>query len=355
MTEITFASIFNPMRVGLGIIAVSLLLLMGCGTEPEYPVEAPECTLYWISFREGPPNIWMMDFPKGKPRRFTDFTLGCGRWGFDISPSGECFVTVQIGSDWNIFRVSNPCGAPVQITFESQYDGEHAISPLGDRVCFVTKRWYFDIYDRELAIMGIDGSNLSRVTVWRGSDDSPAWSPDGTKIAFVREMSYGQYAIMMKNIDTPDTAIMLTDPLNYAYNPIWTPDGNSIICVMTVNGVRDIFRVPIDGGSAENITQTIWSDEGPALSPCGGLVAHRVYRSGRWDIAVTRIDGSSTWFLTDDPKEDLSPCWSPDGSWVFWVGQVDGDREIFGAPADGGFEPYRITNSPNDDIRVICR
>ncbi len=343
------------MKVFAKILAATALILAGCGTGPEYPSDAPECTLYWISYQNGPPNIWTLDFPDGKPRQFTFFDNGCGRWGFDISPSGECYVSAQNASDWNIYRITSPGAVPILITSESQYDGEHAISPDGGTICFVTKRWYFDLYDRELALMDPYGGNIRRLTVWRGSDDSPAWSVDGSKIAYVREFAYGQYGIMVIEPESGDSAVRITDPEYYAYDPIWTPNGQSLICVMTVNGIRDIFEVPIDGSSPTNITGTAWTDEGPALSPDGGRIAHRVYRSGQWDIAVTRIGDGVTLLITDDSAEDMSPCWSPDGSWLFWVSRTNEGRDIFCAPADGSSGPYRITDSPNDDIKVICR
>lgn len=331
------------------------ILLMSCGTEPNFPENAPRCNLYWVSYRNGPPNIWIMKFPGGSPEQFTFFEEGAGRWGVDFSPVEVCYLGARTNNHWNIFRIDNFGANPVQLTDESQYDGNPTVSPDGERICFVTKRYYFSYYDRELAMMNSDGSELTRFTTWEGSDDSPIWSPDGSRIAFVREFEYGQYSIMIKGADSADTALKVTSEQNYAYDPIWAPDGNSIFCVMTVNGIRDIYKIPLDVGEPINITQSDWADECPSLSPDGEYIAHRIYRSGQWDLAITEIDRFETFFLTDDQNEDLSPCWSPDGSWVFWIRIIDGDREVVCTPVKGSGEIYRITKSPGDDIRIMCR
>ncbi len=297
----------------------------------------------------------MMDFPDGEPHQFTFFDEGCGRWGIDFGPAGECYFGAKSDNAWNVFRIDCPGANPDQLTDNSLYDGDPAVSPAGDRICFITKRYYFSYYDRELALMNADGSSLTRFTIWEGSDDSPVWSPDGSKLAFVREFEYGQYSIMIADAGSGDSPYKLTSEEYYAYDPMWTPDGSAIICVMTVNGIRDLYRVPLEGGTYENLTQTDWSDECPAISPDGTEVAHQVYHSGQWDLAVTRIDDCVTRFITIDANEDLSPCWSPDGTWLFWIRIVDGDREVFGTPVESEFEFYRITESPGDDIRIICR
>jgi len=337
------------------IIVVVALFIAGCGTEPEWPSDTPQCTLYWVSYLSGPPNIWAMDFPDGFPRQVTFFPEGCGRWGFDFSPDGAIVFGGKENSQWNVFRIDEEGAEPVRLTDNPQFDGEPAISPDGGILCFMTKRWFFSTYDAELALIGANGGDVTRLTTWEGADDSPVWSPDGSRIAFVRENLYGRYTIMLVDPDSPDSAVELTSLSDDAYDPCWMPDGSMIVCVMTVNGIRDIWKIPLDGGSAVNLTKSDWSDESPTISSDGSMIAHQIYHDGRWDIAITPIDGSVTRFLTDDEYEDISPSWSPDGNWVFWIRRLSGNREVYCAPANGLDEPFRVTNSPGDDIRVRCR
>ena len=336
------------------IIAISILLI-GCGSELEWPENCPECTLYWVSYRGGPPNIWAIDVPGGEPVQVTFFEEGCGRWGIDFAPDGRMFFGAKDNGQWELFRLDIGGGTPVMLTDSPQYDGDPAVSPDGERVCFMTKRWGFTYYDRELATIPCGGGEVIRMTDWQGSDDSPRWSSDGESIAFVKVNSQGRFVVMTLDSDNPGSFQAWTPETEDAYSPVWTPDGGAIVCVITVNGVRDIWKIEIPGGATTNLTNTTFSDEKPAISPDGSRVAHQVYHDGQWDIAITDIDGSSSFFLTNNSTEDISACWSPDGSWLFWVSLRDGDREIYGCPVGSSSEPFRITDFPGDDIRVMCR
>lgn len=349
------------MRFFLAIIIplVVALLIIGCGTENSNMGFGPFCTLVWTSYKNGPPNIWMLDLPDGTPRQLTFFDGGAGREGVSLSSNGWVYFGARNMDEfnWEVWRIPRSGGNPQKLTESSQYDGQPTVSPNGEWVCFMTKRWYHprDIdYDRELALMPASGGTATRLTYWNGSDDQPVWSPTQNLIAFVRANSLGRFTIATLCPDTPESVRIWTPPNEDAWAPSWNSDGSAIICVITNNGIKDIAKIGIPSGEIFNITNSRESDDKPAISPNGEWIAHQVYRAGSWDIAITKIDGSQTRFISTNPAEDISPCWSPDGSWVFWVSCRDSDREIYGSPIDLSDGPFRITHFVGDDIRPQC-
>jgi len=344
--------------VRISIIALSLFLPLfiasGCGSEPESPGVGPECTLVWTSYRGGAPNIWTMDLPDGSPKQLTNLSEGCGKWGVVLSSDNWVYFGGKYEGDWEVFRIPRDGGQIQRLTNSDQYDGDPTVSPDGERVCFLTKRWYFAQADRELASMSSSGGDVIRLTESEGSDDSPVWSPTGERVAFVHAIDAGMFTVATLDPNSPGTIEYWTGDLEGAYEPRWSPDGSSIICVGSYNGTKDIWRVEIPSGEMVNLTNSNQSDEKPEISPDGSQIAHQVFRDGQWDIAITQMDGSGSLYLTDDSAKDMWPCWSPDGSWVFWVSYRDNDYEIYGAPADGSDGPFRMTDSPGDDIRPQC-
>ena len=80
-----------------------------------------------------------------------------------------------------------------------------------------------------------------------------------------------------------------------------------------LSGNSDIFRRPIAGGEAEQLTSDPADDFAPALSPDGKEVAFHSWRSGSRDIFVMRLDGGGVQQVTHSPRQEANADWSPDG------------------------------------------
>ena len=148
----------------------------------------------------------------------------------------------------------------------------------------------------EIYVMDGDGSNQRRVTVNPASDEYPAWSPDGKKIAFVsnrNNVNKDHKQIWVIDADGKNP-IRLTDGLVDSY-PDWSPDGTKI--------VYDAHLVP----------------EGHNLAPGG--------------IAVMDADGNNKRLLKK--AGGLHPSWSPDGKRIAFISTVDVINHVFVMDADG--------------------
>ncbi len=102
------------------------------------------------------------------------------------------------------------------------------------------------------------------------------------------------------------------------YDPVWSPDGQSIVFTSDREGSANLFRVKPDGSGLERLTDSPAYDDQAAFSPDGRqlvLVSTRAGRTGRIcgrsDIATRR-----TAPLTSGEGGDFRPSWSPDGQWI---------------------------------------
>jgi len=124
-----------------------------------------------------------------------------------------------------------------------------------------------------------------------------------------------------------------------------SPDGQWLVYDSNVRGNSDIFRIPVQGGAAEQLTAEPWDEFAPSLSPDNALVAYHSFRNGTRDIEVKTVTGGSPAVrATDTPDAQESyPRWSPDGSHIAFTDQTS--RRTVGLirrEADGRFGPARV-------------
>ena len=218
----------------------------------------------------------------------------------------------------------------------------------------------------EIYVMDADGANLVRLTTDAWVQIAPvtevaslAWSPDGTRIAFIADRA-GDRRIFVMNADGTGL-VRLTDHPAGSGAPAWSPDGRRIAFTVQRFGNDEIFVINADGTELVNLTHHAADDAAPAWSPDGNRIAFTSNRSGDNEIYMMdavvegrryfRKDGTEVSAedynkllpflkgvialgadlvqLTDHPAHDISPAWSPDGRRIAFTSDRSGNNEIY--------------------------
>ncbi|MFW6202456.1 MAG: TolB family protein, partial [Gemmatimonadota bacterium] len=223
------------------------------------------------------------------------------------------------------------------------------------RIAFVSNR----DAGLEIYLMNGDGTGVVRITDTPEIERDPAWSPGGTRIAFERNLDedpgclFCHRDIFVMNADGTAEVNLTDDPDTDDRAPAWSPDGTKIAFHSRSSGqsFTDIYVMNADGSGLTNLTESFGDFAlEPAWSPDGELIAFECDNR----ICTMRPDGSELTELTDDPAAlDASPDWAPDGSRIaFGRGDVDSDPntlefDIMVMDADGG-NVMNLTDSPDD-------
>jgi TolB protein len=226
--------------------------------------------------------------------------------------------------------------APEKIAFERRLEGQ------------------YDIY-----LMHPDGSNQVNLTNHPANDTSPAWSPDGRRIAFVSTRSGNNEEIHLMNRDGTGIVRLTSSPGRDGW-PTWSPDGTQIAFQSDRSGDFQIYVMNADGSGQRPITDDPTRARWPDWSPDGTRITFTSRRVGfTTKIFVMNADGSNLRVLSDPngPYDDRYSTWSPDGRITFVSDQPapsDGTRddEIYIMTATGS-NPRQLTD--NDDGDWLAR
>jgi YD repeat-containing protein len=208
----------------------------------------------------------------------------------------------------------------------------------------------------QIYLMNADGSGQVRLTNNGANDDSPRWSPNGTKILFQSDRdnpSTGYNDTYVMNSDGTGQTRLTTDP-NDDSSASWSPDGSRIVFQSIRNGqFYQVYVMNADGSGQVNLSNSTGSDGQPAWSPDGTRIAFASERDheGFASIYVMNSNGTNQTRLTfsADDVDDEQPVWSRDGSKIAFVSTRDGNKEIYVMNADGTNQTRLTNDLGNDD------
>jgi len=185
----------------------------------------------------------------------------------------------------------------------------------------------------DIYVMASTGGAVSRITTQQGSDADPAWSPDGSSIAFASERD-GNLEIYVMNRNSQSLA-RLTNVAAADFQPAWSPNGARIAFVSARDGNAEIYVMNADGSSPVRLTTHTARDADPAWSPDGSRIAFSSDRDGTSGIWIMNVDGSGLTRLTTNSLGDWQPAWSPDGTRIAFTRKAINNSAIFIVNTDG--------------------
>ncbi len=168
----------------------------------------------------------------------------------------------------------------VQITSGPYDDGNPAWSPDGTRLAFVSNRSENpdSNHNSDLFLVGAEGGEATRLTSNPGPDESPAWSPDGRWIACVSSLKpelmwYATEQLRLIPVAGGEARNLTASLDRNPRNPQFSPDGRSVYFLLEDSGLQHLARVPVEGGQIERVIAGEREVEDFALAAQGRLAA----------------------------------------------------------------------------------
>ena len=203
---------------------------------------------------------------------------------------------------------ATPEEPPMRAFLESTFiDRSPAYSPDGSRIAFISDR----TGHRQLWVASGEGQ---RATEWTQAFEAdlpvPSWSPNGTKVAFTGAGPSGWSQLFVVDASTRVATPLTHDELEYGHTA-WSPDGRFLYAAAADKSIYGIYRVPATGGAAELVLPGYRSVRG--VDPAGaGLYVTRVEARNQNDLYYVSLPkGPPVHLATMNFGEDA--CVTPQG------------------------------------------
>jgi len=199
----------------------------------------------------------------------------------------------------------------------------------GERGVFATRIAYVVQLGKtsfELHIADADGANAQPALRSREPIMSPAWSADGTRLAYVSFES-GKPVIYVHTIASGERRV-LANFRGSNSAPAWAPDGRTLAVVLTRDGLSQIYTIGADGGNVQRLTRSSGIDTEPVYSPDGRTIYFTSDRGGGPQVYRMNTDGSNVVRVTFSGDYNVSPDISADGRLLAYVGRRAGRFQV---------------------------
>jgi Tol biopolymer transport system component len=246
--------------------------------------------------------------------------IGATLWRGSVSPDGRAVPAALM----------NPTFA--QITDQPGQELSPSLAPDGRSLVYAGRaagNW--DIYAQRIG----EKRSLNLTSDSNADDTQPAFSPDGTQIAFRSQRDGGGIFVM----DASGAHVRRVT--NVGYDPSWSPDGREIVYGTTLaepttrlSSQSQLFAVNVDTGEKRPITSQTGVAMQPQWSPHGDRIAYWAQVQGRMDVLTIPARGGEAVAVTSDAAVDWNPVWAPDGRHLYFASNRGGSMNLWRVPID---------------------
>ena len=230
---------------------------------------------------------------------------------------------------WDIWRIDAGGCNPVNLTnVESGGCRSAVYSPDGAKIAFLRD------LPQGVYIMNADGSASRRLTANGHRDAQPAFSPCGTRLVYMALTTVGERRVQanLHVIDVVADDGLLQNPpaICTGSSASWSRDGCSILFSGRREGNREILLIAPDGSNERNLTRSQESDDHPVWSPDGSRIAYFTTTGERdHELRLMNADGSGVKTLPTIEGPSWPVTWSPDGRRIAYAAGSRNARSLF--------------------------
>jgi TolB protein len=221
-------------------------------------------------------------------------------------------------------------------------DGENAQSALASNEPIISPAWsangsqlaYVSFESRKPVVYVHDVATGKRrlIANFRGSNSAPAWSPDGRTLAVTLSRDGGsQLYTIDANGGEPRR---LTQSSGIDTEPVYSPDGRNIYFVSDRGGAPQIYRMPVTGGNPERVTFTGSYNISPTISPDGRWLAYISRINGVFKLQIMELSSGTVNSITDTTADE-SPSFAPNGRLIVYATRQNGREALMTTTLDG--------------------
>ncbi len=203
-----------------------------------------------------------------------------------------------------------------------------AWSPDGLRLAYVS----FEGRRPRIFIQNLSTGTRQVIAAFPGLNGAPAWSPDGKRMAMTLSKD-GNAEIYVMDIDTRRLR-RLTVGAAIDTEPAWAPDGKSLVFTSDRGGTPQVYRIPATGGQATRLTFDGKYNSRATFAPDGKSLALVHGNKGTFRTAVLDLENNALRVLTKTTLDE-SPSFAPNGSMILYATSGARGGTLAGVSADG--------------------
>lgn len=204
-----------------------------------------------------------------------------------------------------------------------------AWSPDGSKLAYVS----FEAKKPVIYVHDLSSGKRHVVANFKGSNSAPAWSPDGRKLVVVLTKDGGSQLYLV-NADGSGVS-RLGSSSGIDTEPQFSPNGESIYFTSDRGGSPQIYRQPVGGGPAQRITHKGSYNATPRVSPDGRQLAFITRDNGNFQLALMDLANPEQVMPLTDTAKDESPSFAPNGRMLLFATEINGKGVLAAVSTDG--------------------
>ena len=268
--------------------------------------------------------------------------------------NGKIVFSSNRDGNYEIYTVNTDRTGLQRLTNNPANDTDPAFSADGSQIAFSSER---DGGNSEIYTMNTDGTGQTRITNDPAGDIQPAFSPGGSgqsRLVFTSTRdTFNPVNQEIYTIASNGSGLVARHTTNDAQDsdPAFSPDGNKIAFRSRRDNNSEIYLLTLGTLGLQRLTNNPAPDLSPNFSPNGSKIAFTSFRDGgNPEIYTMNANGTGQTRITNDPGIDFDPAFSPDGSWIVFSETNGGNSEIYTKKLDGT-GAQRLTSTAEADVQ----